>query len=120
MKGSVFKFSGSYQFLKSNNTEGGEQLTNHEFTTDIRYNVLSKSTLSSKISYIKINFTGIEDSPVGYAMLEGLQNGNNILWNLNYDKKLSQVLQLTISYEGRKTGDAPVTHVGKLQMRALF
>lgn len=120
VKGSVFKFSGSYQFLKSNNTEGGEQLTNHEFTTDIRYNVLSKSTLSSKISYIKINFTGIEDSPVGYAMLEGLQNGNNILWNLNYDKKLSQVLQLTISYEGRKTGDAPVTHVGKLQMRALF
>lgn len=120
VKGSVFKFSGAYQFLKSNNSEGSESLTNHEFSTDIRYNVLSKSTLSSKITYVKIHFEGVEDSPVGYAMLEGLQNGNNILWNLNYDKKLSQVLQLTISYEGRKTGDAPVTHVGRLQMRALF
>ncbi len=53
-------------------------------------------------------------------MLEGLENGNNILWNLNFDRKLSQILELTISYEGRKTVSADVVHIGRLQMRAVF
>jgi hypothetical protein len=57
---------------------------------------------------------------VGFAMLEGLQNGNNILWNINFDKRLSQVLQMTISYDGRKTGSAAIVHIGRVQMRALF
>lgn len=76
--------------------------------------------ITTKFSYIAIVFDGIEDSPVGYAMLEGLNNGNNILWNVSIDRKLSQLLQLTVSYEGRKTGDNAITHVGRLQMRAIF
>jgi len=120
IKNPVLKVSAAYKYLESNNAEGLETLKNHEFSTDLRYNVVSKSTISSKVSYILVQFNGEEDSPVGYAMLEGLQNGNNILWDVNFDRKLSQVLQLTISYEGRKTGDAPVTHIGRLQMRAIF
>ncbi|MFI5171250.1 MAG: hypothetical protein ACHQFW_02610 [Chitinophagales bacterium] len=120
IKASVFRSSLFYQYTKSKNVEGIELLTSHEFTLDLRYNIVAKSTITSKVSLISIAYTGIEDSPVGYAMLEGLQDGNNILWNLNIDRKLSQVLQLTISYEGRKTGDAEVTHLGRLQMRAIF
>jgi len=120
IKGSVFRTSVFYQYTKSENTEGVESLLSHEFTFDIRYNVVSKSTITSKISLVNIQFSGIEDSPVGYAILEGLQNGNNILWNLNIDRKLSPILQLTVSYEGRKTGDSDVTHLGRLQMRAVF
>ena len=120
IKGSVFRTSVFYQFTKSENSEGEENLLSHEFTFDIRYNVVSKSTITSKISLVNIEFNGIEDSPVGYAILEGLQNGNNILWNLNIDRKLSSILQLTASYEGRKTGDSEVTHLGRLQMRAVF
>ena len=82
--------------------------------------MVSKSTITSKISLVNIKFNGIEDSPVGYAILEGLQDGNNILWNLNIDRKLSAILQLTVSYEGRKTGDSDITHLGRLQMRAVF
>ncbi len=120
IKGSVFRTSLFYQYTQSENTEGVENLLSHEFTFDIRYNVVSKSTITSKISLVNIQFTGIEDSPVGYAILEGLQNGNNILWNLNIDRKLSPILQLTASYEGRKTGDSDITHLGRLQMRAVF
>lgn len=120
IKGSVFRTSVFYQYTKSDNTEGVENLLSHEFTFDIRYNVVSKSTITSKISLVNIKFNGIEDSPVGYAILEGLQDGNNILWNLNIDRKLSAILQLTVSYEGRKTGDSDITHLGRLQMRAVF
>jgi len=95
-------------------------LSSNELTFDLRYNVVAKSTITTKFSYIAITFDGIEDSPVGYAMLEGLNNGNNILWNVSIDRKLSQLLQLTASYEGRKTGDNAITHVGRLQMRVIF
>ncbi|MBC8173587.1 MAG: hypothetical protein H7X71_06750 [Chitinophagales bacterium] len=120
IKGSLLRISTFYQYTNSRNAEGGETLFSHEATLDVRYNVVSKSTISSNISYIIIDFSGVEESPVGYAMLEGLQNGNNILWNVNFDRKLSQVLQMNIAYEGRKTGDAAITHVGRLQMRAIF
>ncbi len=118
--GSVFRGSTTFQFTEGRNTEGGELVNSTSGTLDLRYSLVGKSTVLLKFSYVKIDFTGDADSPVGYAMLEGLQNGNNILWSLNYDRKLSQVVQLTAAYEGRKTGDNPITHIGRLQMRAVF
>ena len=120
LKSSVFRTSIYYQYTESNNTESTELLESHELTFDMRYNVVAKSTISAKFSYVNIRFDGIEESPVGYAMLEGLNNGNNILWNVSIDRKLSQLLQLNVSYEGRKTGESSITHVGRLQMRAIF
>lgn len=120
ISGSKFRISGYYQFTASDNREGAETLKSHEATLDIKYTVVSKSTITSKVSFVKIDFSGLQDSPVGYAMLEGLQDGNNILWSVSVDRKLSQVLQLNLTYDGRKTGDAAITHVGRVQMRAIF
>lgn len=120
ISGSKYRITAYYKYKSSENTEGNETLTGNEITADLRYNVVTKSTITSRISYVKIDYVGVEDSPVGYAMLEGLKNGNNILWNLNFDRRLSQILQLTISYEGRKTGTADIVHIGRLQMRAVF
>ena len=118
--GQQFRISALYQFTSSANKGEIETLKSNEAALDIKYNVVSKSTISSKISYVKIQYTGVEESPVGYAMLEGLENGNNILWSLSLDRKLSQILQLNLTYEGRKTGDADITHIGRVQMRAVF
>lgn len=120
LNGAVFKISGWYAYGRSRNTEGAETLTSHEFTTDMRYNVVTKSTITAKVSYIFADFSGSADSPVGYAMLNGLQDGANIIWDISLDKRLSNVLQMTLSYEGRKTGDMPIVHVGRVEIRAIF
>jgi hypothetical protein len=120
VSGSKLRVAGSYRYASANNTEGTETLASNAAMLDLKYNVVSKSTLQAKCSFIKMNFTGIAESTAGYAMLEGLQNGNNILWNLTIDRKLSQVLNLSLSYDGRKTGTADVVHVGRMQMRAVF
>ncbi|MEZ5014941.1 MAG: hypothetical protein R2794_11680 [Chitinophagales bacterium] len=119
-KGAAFSINMDYTFLSSYNIEGTETLQSNAISSDIRYNVLTKSTLTARISYVRIDFVGDAESPVGYSMLEGLQDGDNILWSLNLDRKLSTILQMSASYEGRKTGDAPINHIGKLQIRALF
>jgi hypothetical protein len=54
-------------------------------------------------------------------MLEGLQNGKNLLWNLTLDRQLSKTIQLNLTYEGRRTGTtARVVHIGRAQVRAVF
>lgn len=118
--GIVFRASATFTYTEGDNTEGGETLISRDATLDLRYNVVSKSTINMKFSYVRNDFSGDADSPVGYAMLEGLQNGNNMIWSLNIDKKITQVLQLNLGYEGRKTGTNDITHIGRVQMRAVF
>jgi hypothetical protein len=67
-----------------------------------------------------VDFTGATNSPVGFAILNGLQRGENFLWNLNLNRQLSKNIQLSLSYEGRKTGTAGVVHVGRAQVAATF
>ena len=77
--------------------------------------------LRLKGTYSDIQFTGEANTPLSYSMLEGLQNGENFLWNIFLDRQLSQTLQLSLNYEGRKTGGSNrVIHIGRAQVRALF
>ena len=104
----------------SRNESGIEQLFSQEAGIEGRYNLVGKSSLDLEASVVLVEFTGESASPVAFAMLEGLQNGTNLLWNLGYDRKLSRFLQLALNYEGRKTGTAPIAHIGRAQLRAIF
>ncbi|MEM1324194.1 MAG: hypothetical protein AAGG75_28305, partial [Bacteroidota bacterium] len=76
--------------------------------------------LDMRIRYVDIELAGDASSPVGFALLNGLQPGRNWLWTLNATRQLGQFLQLTLSYEGRQTGIAPTVHVGRAQVTAIF
>ncbi len=79
-----------------------------------------QAAYSVRFSYVEVDFKGQAGSPVGFAILNGLQPGRNLLWNLNLNRQLSANLQLSLSYEGRKTGEARVVHVGRAQVTAIF
>ena len=53
-------------------------------------------------------------------MLDGLATGNNILWTLDFTKRLINNLELTFSYDGRKPGEAKVINTGRASLRALL
>jgi hypothetical protein len=73
-----------------------------------------------QLTYADVRFDGDANTPVGFAMLEGLQNGNNALWTVGLDRQLSRSIQLNFSYEGRRTGQARTVHVARAQVRAVF
>jgi hypothetical protein len=79
-----------------------------------------KNWLTARFRWVDIAFEGDSRSPVGYALLQGLQPGKNLLWNLGATRQLGQYLQLTLSYEGRQTGEAKTVHVGRAQVQAFF
>lgn len=112
-----YKFKSAENILKID----GERLTQNEFSTEFTLNAAKSSQLRAKITGTVVNFiNGEANSATGFAILEGLQKGNNFIWNLTYDKSLSQNLLLSLSYEGRNLGDAPVSHIGRMQIRANF
>ncbi|MEL6273944.1 MAG: hypothetical protein AAFU03_02415, partial [Bacteroidota bacterium] len=98
-------------------TEGnGEQSLRRE----VKFEGNFRRWLQMRIRNVDINFTGESSSPVGFALLNGLQPGRNWLWNLSATQQLGRYLQLNLSYEGRQTGMAQTVHVGRAQVTALF
>ena len=114
--------------LKPDSTR--EKVYSYQFGTEIKYNKVSKHTIDAVIKYTKIrsvNFSSTQNpeatsysSAIAYEMLQALQNGNNITWSISWMEKLANGLQLTFSYEGRKTGTAKVVNIGRMQVSALF
>lgn len=99
---------------------GGEELISQTLGTELRYNVASKGSFRATFSYIKNEFTLTNNSALAYEMMEGLQPGTNMTWELNYQQNLSQHMQLSLNYNGRVSNDSPVIHTGGVQVRAFF
>lgn len=119
--GTDYRISLSYLFRSSDNRLSTEQLRSHELEWEARYSRVGKSSVELNFSTVMVDYSGAEvDSPVGFAMLEGLQDGLNLIWQLNYDRRLSKFVQLNLGYEGRKTGSSNTQHIGRASLRALF
>lgn len=76
--------------------------------------------INGQFKYVKNEFEGQAFSPVGFQMLEGLQPGNNLTWNLLFQKNINSFLDLNLSYSGRSSETAPTIHTGSVQLKAFF
>lgn len=125
IRGTKMRVTFFYSYNSKKNTIGySEKSTANSFTTETKYNVLSSSSINARFSLSNIQFTyapgGSANSTVGYILLDGLLPGKNYLWNLEYTKRLSGNLEMTIQYDGRKPGDARTVHIGRATVRAIF
>ncbi|MDB4533778.1 hypothetical protein N9242_02830, partial [Vicingaceae bacterium] len=110
----------NYQEKMNNDFFGGEDLVAQKGGTEIRYNVASKGSFRAGFNYINNEFTITENASLAYEMLEGLQQGANMTWELTYQQNISKHMQLSINYNGRKSEETPVIHTGGVQVRAFF
>ncbi len=125
-----FRVIASYLWQDSRNLlPSGENARQTDWSAELTWNPNSPAndagfravtSLRAKATFARVNYNGMPNTAVAYAMLEGLQDGRNYLWSLNLDRQLSRSVQLSLQYEGRKTGDTRVIHVGRAQVRAVF
>ncbi len=101
-------------------TLGGGLSQQQNYGIEVRYNVLSKGSLTTTFNYVKIAFNGEATSPLGFEMLQGLNVGNNYTWSVTYQVNLSGNIQLSLMYNGRDTQGAKVINTGTAQVRAFF
>jgi hypothetical protein len=69
---------------------------------------------------VDITYGGTVNSALGNEMLTGLKPGLNGTWALIIQRRLSDHLQLDLTYNGRHSLGVPITHVGGVQVRAYF
>ena len=111
-----YKYKNGYNTLKTN----GESIKSNDISTEATFNRAVNGQFRGKFGFVKIDYVGEKNTPIEFAMLEGLQNGKNFIWNLTFDQSLSKNILLSLSYDGRKTGESRIVHVGRAQVRANF
>lgn len=122
--GNDFRLSLHYVYaLKENILKDSlpETTRQHEAGMEIRWSKVSNRLISLTVKYINLDFrNGQLNSQLAFDMLEALKPGNNLTWNLSWQQKLVNGLQLNISYEGRKSEKTTAVHIGRMQVSALF
>ena len=112
----------NYGFTQKRNEAGlgGEKALANKLEFELRYSKATKNTLETKFSFVLVNYNGENGTTKAYTILEGLQPGKNYIWSGTYTRNISQNLELSLTYEGRKTGTARLINTGRAQLRAVF
>ena len=115
------RFSAFYHLRNKKNKLAEFEVLNQQ-KIGIEYFFSSKSTTQFNANFTTFfnDFDGNPNSPVGYQMLEGLQEGTNYTWTFLWNKKLNSYLNLSLNYRGRKSLNSKTIHIGTINLKALF
>jgi len=112
--------NGRYSEKRNSIEYGNEKAFINDIGIELRRSKRDKGLLNGELHLININYNGESSSTIGFEMLEGLQLGKNITWKLGFQKNMSNNIQISINYNGRKSEENRAIHTGSMQMRAFF
>lgn len=106
---------------KKNRAElGGEHADIRDLGVEWRYNSSGKGSFQVNGDLVDIGYNGVANTSLGNEMLGGLKPGTNVTWGVTIQRRLSDHLQVDLTYNGRRSEGTPVVHVGGAQVRAYF
>ncbi len=115
------RFSAFYHMKNKENTLAEfEKLKQQKIGIEYFYTGKSTSQFNANFTTFFNDFSGNPNSPVGYQMLEGLQEGTNYTWTFLWNKKLNSFLNVNLNYKGRKSLNSKTIHTGTVNLKAVF
>lgn len=101
---------------------GGQFSVSNELNATIKYSKANNYNITTQFVYTTVGYNdnSYKNEQLQFDMLQGLQKGNNFVWNVGIDKTFAKLLQVTAIYDGRKIGTAKIVHGGRVQVRAIF
>jgi hypothetical protein len=114
----------SYAYAqKRNRIDSLEKAVSNSLLAEVKYNILSGTSITSKFTFTNITFNGnnaSKNSTVGYLLLDALQPGKNLLWNLDFTKRIGRGAEISFQYDGRKPASNKTIHLGRASLRFIF
>jgi hypothetical protein len=118
----AFRVSVIYKYNVKQNIirDGFQKAELNDFGLEFKYNQVEKGSLTGKINFISITYNDLENTSVAYEMLNALKTGYNYTWGLSYQRNLTNNIQISINYDGRKSPGTKIVNIGGAQVRAFF
>ena len=119
----VLRLTGTVHYEDRHNEEayGNEHATIARVALDARYSRPVTGAISIRGSYSEIAYDGLTTtSSVAYSMLDALLPGANYQWYANWERRIGKGIEVSLEYEGRKSGENKAVHTGKLTIRAIL
>lgn len=119
------RVAASYYYGFKSNKEpqyGGQFAVINTVSLSCKYNRHNKTTLSGKVSYSAIGYgdEAYQNAQAQYAMMEGLNKGNNLVWNASFEQRLTTAIQMVITYDGRLSQGSKAVNTARAEVRAIF
>ncbi len=110
-----------YQLKNKENTIAQfETLESQQIGTALKVSNNKSLSFTADFNLFFNDYVGDANSAVAYQMLEGLQPGRNTTWSILWQQRLTNFLDLNLSYWGRQGEDSQAVHTGNIQLRANF
>ncbi|MCI0706148.1 MAG: hypothetical protein L0Y80_01515, partial [Ignavibacteriae bacterium] len=87
------------------------------------YAFLGKGQLRAEVKREEVVLAqGIQDPtrPFPYEFTNGKVIGKSLLWQIAFDYRFSQHIQMVLQYNGRKEGDHTTVHLGQVEAKVFF
>ncbi|MBJ6110160.1 hypothetical protein JAO73_14140 [Hymenobacter sp. BT523] len=94
-----------------------------ELGLETRISQVNKRTITASTRYTSVRFDvppELQNSVVAIEILNALRPGSNFTWSLNVEQRLSNGLNITLAYDGRKASTLNTVHTGRMQVSVLF
>lgn len=116
-----FELSTAYSYTDNRQRINNmESACNHEVEIDASYRKSSSLFITANVQYVQVDYTGEEGSIVEFDILQGLKDGSNLIWQSLFTKRLSNNIDLSFSYQGRKNQFSKTVHRASIQAKATF
>ncbi len=110
----------SYNYSSKVNIANIEKMQRHDAVIDFSYKWVNIGNIVAKLNYAHIRYNGEENSSLSYTMLDGLQDGHNLIWGVTFQTRITEYLQIDLSYDGRAAQKNRAVHTALLQIKAIF
>ena len=110
----------TYQYKFKKNLSGSEVLKSNLLGIDYTKFPKEKYSFHTGLKFVLNNFSGNDTTPVAFQMLEALQKGKNMLFELSYRQKLTSYLEMNLNYNFRISENNPAIHTGGIMLKMMF
>ena len=123
-----FRLIAKYRIENSSNilNQSAVEMNTHQrssqkdISLEVTWRKSATANLQASTNLVFITLDGTTNPAITFELLQGLTPGTNVLFNLNYTRRISKNFDMILNYSGRKSEGNRTIHNAGAQLRAIF